>query len=63
MPYSIAPDYQTHVPLIFWASEDMIRYDHLDIDCIKEEAEDGHFSHDNIFHSIVGPYGNKIQTL
>jgi len=54
MPYSIAPDYQTHVPLIFWASEDMIRYDHLDIDCIKEEAEDGHFSHDNIFHSIVG---------
>jgi len=54
MPYSIAPEYQTHVPLVFWASEGMIRHDHLDKECIKKEAEQGHFSHDYIFHTLVG---------
>lgn len=53
LPYSIAPDEQTTVPMILWMSENMKKFDHVDYDCLKEKAAKEHFSHDNISHSLL----------
>ena len=53
-PYSIAPKEQTHVPLILWMSETMKRWDYVDYDCMKKQANENSYTHDNIFHSVVG---------
>lgn len=54
LPYGIAPDTQKKVPMILWLSEVMQSADHLDYACLKEKAGLGVFSHDNLFHSMVG---------
>ncbi len=55
LPYSIAPHYQTEVPLIIWLSDNIIEYDHFDFDCIdKFFKNDNALSHDNFFHSMLG---------
>lgn len=54
LPYSIAPEEQTSVPMIVWMSETMKKYDYIDYNCLKNEAKNGTYSHDNIFHSIIG---------
>ncbi len=53
LPYSIAPDEQTTVPMILWMSENMKKFDHVDYNCLKEKAAKEHFSHDNISHSLL----------
>ena len=53
LPYSIAPEEQTSVPMVLWMSENMKKFDHLDYDCLKEKAAKEHFSHDNLSHSIL----------
>jgi lipid A ethanolaminephosphotransferase len=53
MPYAFAPDYQRHVPFVFWASSGFYRDRGLNKDCLiglKTHV----FSHDNIFHSVLG---------
>ena len=54
LPYSIAPSEQTDVPMIIWMSEAMKKYDYIDYACLKNKAKNMHFSHDNIFHSVIG---------
>jgi lipid A ethanolaminephosphotransferase len=54
VPYIIAPNYQTEVPMILWFSEAMKRYDHIDYECLRSEGKSGSYSHDNIFHSLLG---------
>jgi len=53
MPYWMAPDEQTHVPMIVWTSEGLRHRRGLDwaalSDCRNEPA-----SHDNLFHSVLG---------
>lgn len=52
MPYWIAPDYQKHIPMIFWASDNFkINRKHL------ESMKDMKLSHDYLFHSILGVMG------
>jgi len=53
MPYFIAPKEQTHIPFLFWASEGYQKQSNLDTDCLSGKQDDA-FSHDNIFHSVLG---------
>lgn len=53
-PYSIAPAEQTHVPMVFWANPDFSRASYLDMNCLRQQAQQQDYSHDNIFHSVLG---------
>ena len=53
-PYAIAPKYQTHVPLIFWASEGFQQNKHLSRECLLNQAKKQHVSQDYVFHSVLG---------
>ena len=52
-PYAVAPKEQTHVPMIFWASEDWYRNTGVSAACMKQAAGKA-YSHDNWFHSVLG---------
>ncbi len=54
LPYGIAPEQQIKVPMFLWMSPAMKTEDYIDYDCLKSLAETGRFSHDNIFHSMIG---------
>ncbi|MCL1057619.1 phosphoethanolamine--lipid A transferase [Shewanella gelidimarina] len=49
-PYALAPESQKHVPLLTWFAEPM----KVDTKCLRKNAEQNEFSHDNIFHSMLG---------
>lgn len=53
MPYAIAPEYQKKVPFIFWASTSFYRDRALKKECLAN-LNSHIFSHDNIFHSLLG---------
>ena len=53
VPYAIAPNEQTSVPMVLWMSEVMKKSDHIDYECLKKKAATEHFSHDNLFHSLL----------
>lgn len=53
-PYAIAPEEQTHVPMLFWANHDFASISNLDMNCLRRHAHQQEFSHDNIFHSVLG---------
>lgn len=48
LPYAIAPDEQTHVPLLFYSK---------DADLMSRLKKDVSFSQDNIFHTLLGHFG------
>ena len=51
MPYALSPAVQRRVPMIAWFGES-IRHE-IDLPAVRARAHD-HFSHDNVFHSILG---------
>ncbi|WP_322527602.1 phosphoethanolamine--lipid A transferase [Salinicola sp. LHM] len=53
LPYLIAPDEQTHVPMIWWLSKSILRDEGIDYGCIQSKAK-SHHSHANLFHTILG---------
>jgi len=53
LPYSIAPDTQTHVPMIAWLSRSFAADNAVDTRCVLDKAGD-ELSHDNLFHSVLG---------
>lgn len=53
LPYFIAPDTQTKVPFIAWFSDDFVKTMRLDLSCLVAKKEQS-YSHDNLFHSILG---------
>lgn len=53
-PYKFAPDDQTKVPLLTWLSPQMVAARQLDMSCLAGEASSKRFSHDNLFHSMLG---------
>lgn len=59
-PYSIAPEQQTHVPFIMWMSNTYQKFNHINIQCIKEYSSQVSFSHDNLFHTLLSIF--DIQT-
>ncbi len=56
IPYAIAPDEQTHVPMIWWFSDTFSKQQGLDTDCLRKISDQA-ASHDNLFHSVLGLLG------
>nr|WP_314533381.1 phosphoethanolamine--lipid A transferase [uncultured Pseudomonas sp.] len=52
-PYLLAPDQQTHVPLLTWFSDSYKQAFNLDTDCLQQSANRP-LSQDNLFHSMLG---------
>lgn len=56
-PYAIAPKEQKTVPWLLWLPEQYAQQKQIDVACIKHEAQQPNYSHDNFFHSLIGLYG------
>ncbi len=54
IPYSFAPSEQTKVPMLFWMNQRFSEQNSLNFECLMGEAKELTYSHDNIFHSILG---------
>ncbi len=50
LPYLLAPDAQTHVPAILWASDQNWS---IDLNAVRNHSTET-FSHDNLFHTLLG---------
>ncbi len=53
VPYAIAPQEQTRVPMVMWLSPGLVHDAGLDTACLRREAAQP-TSHDNLFPSILG---------
>lgn len=53
VPYAIAPDTQTHVPMLMWLSPGFSAARGIDTACLKARGNDD-VSQDNLFHSVLG---------
>src|SRR3990167_6600005 len=53
VPYSFAPEQQTHVPMVAWLSPGLRDRAGLSLDCLRGHAADP-ISHDHFFHSVLG---------
>lgn len=60
MPYAVAPDEQTHVPMITWFSDETIKAKKINQTCLNKLAKNEKYSHDNLSHTILGLMG--VQT-
>ena len=56
-PYAFAPKEQTHIPWFMWLPQDYTQAKGMDRQCLVNLAQTGTFSHDNLFHSLLGLYG------
>jgi lipid A ethanolaminephosphotransferase len=59
LPWSIAPDTQKQVPMLFWMSENFAKRLHVDRACLQKRSGAA-LSHDNIFHSVLGLLDVKV---
>ena len=59
VPYAIAPEEQTKVPMLVWLSNGLSESAELDAACLRRQAALPH-SHDHLFHSVLGLLG--VQT-
>ena len=53
VPYAIAPQEQTHVPMTMWFSPQFVRDRRLDLACLRERAGQ-RTDHDALFSSVLG---------
>ncbi len=53
MPYALAPDFQTHVPMLTWLSAAMQKRSGIRVSCLEQHAAEP-LTHDNLFHSLLG---------
>jgi len=53
VPYAIAPDTQTRVPLLVWLSPQFAAARGVDLGCLRRRSDDV-VSQDNLFHSVLG---------
>lgn len=53
VPYAIAPDVQTRVPMVAWFSQGYAQSFGLDMDCMRQRSQQP-AAHDNLFHSVLG---------
>lgn len=53
MPYAIAPDEQTRVPMTLWWSEGWRAHSGLDPACLRHHAA-APVQHDHLFHTVLG---------
>jgi lipid A ethanolaminephosphotransferase len=55
-PYSIAPDYQKHVPMLMWFSEGAPTRLGIDLECMRAKQPQP-LSHDDVAHTLLGLNG------
>ncbi|MEM5529479.1 phosphoethanolamine--lipid A transferase [Gammaproteobacteria bacterium AS21] len=55
LPYTIAPDNQKEVPFMLWLSASFTQRFAINQQCLENKSSQ-QFSHDNIFHSLLGLY-------
>ncbi len=55
LPYMLAPTTQTHIPAVVWFGSGFTKER-----AILDTQKTNHFSHDNIFHTLLGVFG--VQT-
>jgi lipid A ethanolaminephosphotransferase len=60
LPYWMAPDAQTKVPMFFWLSDSFRRAAHIDTHCIQQQDK---VSHDNIFDTMLSLFEVKTTKL
>ncbi len=53
LPYALAPDFQTHVPMVTWLSAAMQKRSGVRVSCLQQQAGEP-LTHDNLFHSLLG---------
>ncbi len=53
LPYSIAPEDQTRVPMVMWLSSGFAARSRLDPACLRTQAAQP-AAHDNLFHTVLG---------
>ncbi|MDD2136388.1 phosphoethanolamine transferase [Pseudomonas kurunegalensis] len=53
LPYAMAPQEQTHVPMVLWLSAQMAVRRGISYDCMAQRSAEP-LSHDNLFHSVLG---------
>lgn len=53
VPYAIAPDEQTKVPMVWWFSRGFLDSLGIDRGCLATQTDKA-WSHDNLFHSVLG---------
>ncbi len=53
VPYAIAPEVQTRVPMVWWLSSGFTRSFDLDRDCLAGQTAKP-WAHDHLFHSVLG---------
>ena len=61
VPYPFAPQVQKEVPMLLWTSPAYDARVGLRQDCMQRRAADGGFSHDNLYHTILGAAGVSNQ--
>lgn len=52
LPYSFAPETQTHVPMLMWLSPGYVSRSGVDMTCLQSRAARA-FSHDNFYHTVL----------
>jgi lipid A ethanolaminephosphotransferase len=53
VPYAIAPETQTRVPMVMWLSPNLAAARGIDVACMKARST-ARVSQDNLFHSVLG---------
>ncbi|MCP5286861.1 MAG: phosphoethanolamine--lipid A transferase [Burkholderiaceae bacterium] len=53
IPYAIAPDEQTRVPMVMWWSDGLAQREGLDAACLRQRAAQP-VAHDHLFHTVLG---------
>lgn len=54
LPYAFAPDVQKQVPMQLYISSSAEKKLALNEKCLKKHGEEDEFSHDNLFHTLLG---------
>lgn len=62
-PYAFAPEEQTHIPLFMWLPQQYADAKGIDRGCLMAKAKQGSFSHDNLFHTLLGLYGVESHVI
>lgn len=60
LPYAIAPQTQTHVPMLIWLSPEYQQRYGVNDDCLQKQAREQDASQDNLFSTMLGLTG--VQT-
>ncbi|WP_414163212.1 phosphoethanolamine transferase EptA [Superficieibacter sp. BNK-5] len=61
LPWSIAPQMQTHIPMLMWLSEDYQKRYHVSQQCLQKRADTQAYSQDNLFSTMLGMVGVTTQ--